>query len=180
MDMDMMTVGETARAVGVSTKAIRVWESRGLIPAAERTATGYRSFTATDLDRLRFIRQAKTLGLTLSEIGRIIATQYAGASRSTATSPRSTVKWPILGSFTMSSPQREAPLRPLVLMTVTEPCVISLSESFRWRETVALPRRRSDATARNERSAEARHSPFIIPEQDEADMKSSVPIRHQA
>lgn len=80
MDMDMMTVGEAARAVGVSTKAIRVWESRGLIPAAKRTATGYRSFTATDLDRLRFIRQAKTLGLTLNEIGSIIATQHAGAS----------------------------------------------------------------------------------------------------
>lgn len=78
--MDMMTVGEAARAVGVSTKAIRIWESRGLIPAAERTATGYRAFTATDLDRLRFIRQAKTLGLTLNEIGSIITMQHAGAS----------------------------------------------------------------------------------------------------
>lgn len=78
--MDVMTVGEAARAVGVSTKAIRVWESKGLIPVAARTTTGYRLFTATDLDRLRFIRQAKTLGLTLSEIGTIIAMQHAGAS----------------------------------------------------------------------------------------------------
>jgi DNA-binding transcriptional MerR regulator len=78
--MDTMTVGEAARAVGVSTKAIRVWESRGLIPAAERTAAGYRAFTAADLDRLHFIRQAKTLGLTLNEIGSVIAMQHAGAS----------------------------------------------------------------------------------------------------
>ncbi len=78
--MDMMTVGEAARAVRVSTKAIRIWESRGLIPAAERTATGYRSFTATDLDRLCFIRQAKTLGLTLSEIRGIVDMQHAGTS----------------------------------------------------------------------------------------------------
>ncbi len=63
----------------VSQWSKRLWEARGLIPAAERTATGYRSFTATDLDRLHFIRQAKTLGLTLSEIGSIITMQHAGA-----------------------------------------------------------------------------------------------------
>lgn len=78
--MDVMTVGEVARIVGVSTKAIRFWEARGLIPVAERTATGYRSFTDTDLDRLRFIRRAKALGLTLGEIRSIIDMQRAGAS----------------------------------------------------------------------------------------------------
>ena len=51
----MMTVGEAAKAVGVSPKAIRVWESRGLIPQIQRTATGYRTFTETDLASLRFI-----------------------------------------------------------------------------------------------------------------------------
>lgn len=77
--MEMMTVGEAARAVGVSAKAIRIWESKGLIPTAERTKSGYRIFTNTDLGRLRFIRQAKALGLTLDEIRDIIDLQHAGA-----------------------------------------------------------------------------------------------------
>ncbi len=76
----MMTVGEAARAIGVSPKAIRVWESRGLIPQAERTASGYRTFTETDLATLRFIRQAKALGLTLGEIRDVLQLREAGAS----------------------------------------------------------------------------------------------------
>ncbi len=76
----MMTVGEAAKAVGVSPKAIRVWESRGLIPQIQRTATGYRTFTETDLASLRFIRQAKALGLTLAEIGDVLDLRQAGAS----------------------------------------------------------------------------------------------------
>lgn len=78
--MDVMTVGEAARTVGVSPKAIRLWEAKGLIPVAERTTGGYRSFADTDLGRLRFIRQAKNLGLTLDEIRSIIDMQHAGAN----------------------------------------------------------------------------------------------------
>ncbi len=78
--MDVITVGEAARVIGVSAKAIRLWEAKGLIPAAKRTTAGYRSFTDTDLARLRFIRQAKALGLTLEEIRSIVATQRAGSS----------------------------------------------------------------------------------------------------
>lgn len=77
--MDKMTVGEAAHAIGVSTMAIRLWESKGLIPKAERTATGYRTFTNADLAILRFIRQAKTLGLTLGEIKDVIAQRRAGS-----------------------------------------------------------------------------------------------------
>jgi len=74
----MMTVGEVARAVGVSPKAIRLWESRGLVPEVARTATGYRAFTDADVSTMRFIRQAKTLGLTLGEIRDILEVQQAG------------------------------------------------------------------------------------------------------
>ena len=76
--MPLMTVGEAARAADISTKAIRYWESRGLIPRAERTAAGYRIFADSDLATLRFIRQAKTLGLTLDEIEDIIRLRNTG------------------------------------------------------------------------------------------------------
>ena len=75
-----MTVGAAAAATGVSAKAVRLWESKGLLPAAARTEAGYRLFTEDDLDVLRFIRQAKALGLTLPEIKDIIDLQRDGAT----------------------------------------------------------------------------------------------------
>lgn len=75
-----MTVGAAAKAAGVSAKAVRLWESKGLLPPAERTEAGYRLFSDDDIAVLRFIRQAKTLGLTLPEIKNIIDLQRDGAA----------------------------------------------------------------------------------------------------
>lgn len=72
-----MTVGQAARSTGVSAKAIRLWDAKGLL-ATRRTANGYRSFTAGDLAELRFIRQAKNLGLRLDDIGEILDLRHAG------------------------------------------------------------------------------------------------------
>jgi MerR family copper efflux transcriptional regulator len=66
------TVGAAAKAIGVSAKAIRIWEAKGLLPPATRTEAGYRLFTDDDIAILRFILQAKTLGLTLPEIKNIL------------------------------------------------------------------------------------------------------------
>ncbi|MEV8311669.1 MerR family transcriptional regulator [Streptomyces flavidovirens] len=72
-------MGQAAEQAGVTRKAIRTWENKGLLPPAERTEAGYRLFTADDIAMLRFIRQAKTLGLTLAEIGDILDLQRCGA-----------------------------------------------------------------------------------------------------
>jgi MerR family copper efflux transcriptional regulator len=74
-----MTIGAAAAAVGVSAKAVRLWESRGLLLSAERTESGYRVLTEDDLAILRFIRQAKALGLTLTEIKDVLELQRNGA-----------------------------------------------------------------------------------------------------
>ncbi|MET9834044.1 heavy metal-responsive transcriptional regulator [Streptomyces sp. NPDC006385] len=78
-DQHLYTVGQAAEQAGVSRKAIRIWEDKGLLPPAERTDAGYRLFTADDIAVLHFIRQAKTLGLTLAEVGDILALQRDGA-----------------------------------------------------------------------------------------------------
>lgn len=75
-----MTVGTAAEATGVSAKAVRLWESKGLLPPAERTESGYRIFTDDDLGVLGFIRQAKALDLTLAEIKTILDLQRHGAA----------------------------------------------------------------------------------------------------
>jgi DNA-binding transcriptional MerR regulator len=67
-----MRIGELAERVGVNPKTIRYYEGIGLLPDPERLPSGYREYTDDDLDRLRFIRTAQRLGLSLSEISEIL------------------------------------------------------------------------------------------------------------
>ena len=75
----LYTVSQATQQAGVTRKAIRTWEDKGLLPPAERTEAGYRLFTGDDIAVLRFIRQARTLGLTLAEINDILGLQRGGA-----------------------------------------------------------------------------------------------------
>jgi MerR family transcriptional regulator, copper efflux regulator len=74
------TVGVAATAIGVSAKAIRIWEAKGLLPPATRTEAGYRLFSDEDIAILRFIVQARTLGLTLREIKDVLDLHRQGAA----------------------------------------------------------------------------------------------------
>lgn len=78
MSEALVTVGQAARSTGVSAKAIRLWEARGLLAATSRSEAGYRLFTPSDLAALRFIRQAKTLGLRLDDIGEVLQLHRTG------------------------------------------------------------------------------------------------------
>ena len=67
-----MNIGQTAKASGVSAKMIRYYEQTGLIPAADRTDSGYRDYSDTDVHMLRFIRRARDLGFSVAEIGDLL------------------------------------------------------------------------------------------------------------
>ncbi len=73
-----MRIGELAREGGVNPKTIRYYESIGLLPEPDRTASGYRDYEAADLAQLTFIRSAKRLGISLDEIREILAFQRRG------------------------------------------------------------------------------------------------------
>ncbi len=75
---ETMTVGDAARASGLTPKAIRLYETRGLIEPAARTDSGYRTYGPDDVALLTFIRRAKSLGLRLDEIRQIIDLQRGG------------------------------------------------------------------------------------------------------
>lgn len=68
-----MNIGEASKASGVSAKMIRYYEGIKLIPPSARTASGYRSYSQTDIHRLHFIRKARDLGFSVAEIGDLLA-----------------------------------------------------------------------------------------------------------
>lgn len=67
-----MNIGQAAKASGVSAKMIRYYEQTGLIPAVDRTDSGYRDYSDTDVHMLRFIRRARDLGFSVAEIGDLL------------------------------------------------------------------------------------------------------------
>lgn len=73
-----LRIGELASDLNINPKTIRYYEEIGLLPPPSRTASGYRLYTATDRERLRFILKAKTIGLTLEEIAEIVSIHQDG------------------------------------------------------------------------------------------------------
>ncbi|MGA8260321.1 MAG: MerR family DNA-binding protein [Arenicellales bacterium] len=67
-----MTRGKLARLCGVGPETVRFYERRGLIPEAPRSSAGYRRFDQAAVDRLIFIRRAKSLGFSLPEIAELL------------------------------------------------------------------------------------------------------------
>lgn len=63
-----MRIGEVAKLAGVSTRAVRHYHQRGLLPEPARLANGYRVYTLTDVVTLTRIRRLTELGLTLDEV----------------------------------------------------------------------------------------------------------------
>jgi MerR family gold-responsive transcriptional activator of gol and ges genes len=67
-----MNIGELAKLSGVNAKLIRHYESIGLIPKVSRTDSGYRIYSEKDVQFLRFIRRARSLGFSMNEIKKLI------------------------------------------------------------------------------------------------------------
>ena len=67
----MLTIGQLARYVGVSTKTVRVYHAKGLLAEPERDSSGYRRYPAqavVDLVRIRTLAEA---GVPLARIGEL-------------------------------------------------------------------------------------------------------------
>lgn len=75
-----MRIGEVARQAGVSDKTVRFYEQIGLIDPPVREANGYRAYDAAVVDRLAFIKDSQAAGLSLAEIGEILAMKSEGQS----------------------------------------------------------------------------------------------------
>ncbi|GGR04740.1 MerR family transcriptional regulator [Streptomyces pilosus] len=67
-----MLIGEVANRSGVSARMLRHYESLGLVQPSGRTGSGYREYSAEDIQRIFHIESLRSLGLSLREIGRAL------------------------------------------------------------------------------------------------------------
>jgi MerR family copper efflux transcriptional regulator len=77
-----MRISELAERSGVPATTLRFYETIGLV-SADRTSAGYRDYDASAVDRLHVITEAKRLGLTLDDIGGLLATWTSGSCATT-------------------------------------------------------------------------------------------------
>lgn len=71
---------ELARLAGISTDTLRYYERLRLLPAAPRSAAGYRQFPAEALTRVRLIRGALAIGFSVRELAAIFAERDRGGA----------------------------------------------------------------------------------------------------
>lgn len=78
-----MKIGAASDASGVSQRMIRHYEKIGLVPQPPRRDSGYRDYSEADVQRLRFIANARDLGFPIDEI-RTLLELWSDRARSSA------------------------------------------------------------------------------------------------
>ncbi|MFE0576656.1 MerR family transcriptional regulator [Streptomyces albogriseolus] len=68
----LLTIGELARATGLSVRTIRYWSDEGALPPATRSAGGYGLYDAGSFARLELVRTLRELGLGLTDVRRVL------------------------------------------------------------------------------------------------------------
>ncbi len=71
--MEGITIGRLAREGQVNVETIRYYERRGLLPRPPRRPSGYRIFSPSAVQVLRFVKTAQALGFALKEIKELLS-----------------------------------------------------------------------------------------------------------
>ena len=74
-----MLAGDVAKDLGVGVQTLHYYEREGLIPPPRRAQNGYRIYDAPLVERIRFVRKAQSLGLSLDDVKEIFELADRGA-----------------------------------------------------------------------------------------------------
>ncbi len=110
--MGGMTIGKLAAAEGIGVETVRFYQRRGLLPQPQRPDSGYREYSDADRERLVFIRRARRLGFTLSEIAELLGPAEAQSAQEIAAAAQ--VKLAAIDQQVRDLVQQRCRLRQLV------------------------------------------------------------------
>jgi DNA-binding transcriptional MerR regulator len=116
-----MQIGELGKRADVSAKAIRYYEEIGIVPEPERTPSGYRDYDESALQRLRFIKAAQAVSLSLGEIREILAFRDRGEIPCAHVSELMNQRVATLSEHIRGLEQMRAELQELVVKAKTLP-----------------------------------------------------------
>lgn len=68
-----MNIGQASKVSGVTTKMIRYYDEIGLVQPASRTESNYREYEDREINELRFIKRARSLGFSMAEITQLLS-----------------------------------------------------------------------------------------------------------
>lgn len=84
---EIVSIGELAKELGLTTRTLRYWEEVGIIEAVERADGANRGYTPYYVRRIKFIMKLKDLGLTIKEMQDLYSA-YGDAKRTDHMIPR--------------------------------------------------------------------------------------------
>jgi MerR family mercuric resistance operon transcriptional regulator len=67
-----LTIGRLAEAADVGVETVRFYQRSGLLAEPERPSSGFREYGQADVQRIRFIKRAQTLGFNLDNIADLL------------------------------------------------------------------------------------------------------------
>ncbi|MFI6015626.1 MerR family transcriptional regulator [Streptomyces sp. NPDC051243] len=76
----LFTIGELARATGLTVRTIRYWSDEGVLHPVTRSSGGYRLYDAESVARLELIRTLRELGLGLDDVRKVLSGEKDVAS----------------------------------------------------------------------------------------------------
>jgi MerR family mercuric resistance operon transcriptional regulator len=74
-----LTIGHIARSAGVNIETVRYYQRRGLVALPPKRSRGFRYYTPATISRVRFIKRAQALGMSLKEVQRLMKLDAKGA-----------------------------------------------------------------------------------------------------
>jgi MerR family transcriptional regulator, mercuric resistance operon regulatory protein len=83
MTVAKLTIGHIARSAGVNVETVRYYQRRGLVNLPAKRMPGFRYYAPETANRVRFIKRAQALGMSLKEVQRLLKLDAKGACKET-------------------------------------------------------------------------------------------------
>jgi MerR family mercuric resistance operon transcriptional regulator len=80
-----LTIGRIAYAAGVNVETVRYYQRRGLVSLPPKRARGFRYYAPETASRVRFIKRAQALGMSLKEVQRLLKLDAKAACKENRT-----------------------------------------------------------------------------------------------